>query len=158
MRPRSILGLSASLMIAACAHQASEPANALAWSLQENPGEGLKLTYGQAQTDNVLVMMTCEAASGQVELAVATAAPETANIELRSARQEIAVAGPAWPTPMVGVQMVSDTADARAPALARFARTGDLTVRAEGRNVRAPARGGDQAMVADFFAQCGRAV
>lgn len=157
MRRRSLLGMSASLLIAACAHQATEAPPAMAWSLQQNPSEGLKLTYGQAHSDNLLVMMSCQPASGQVELAVAAREPGAA-VRLASAGDQVELAGEAWATPMEGVMLVSDVAPAQAPVLARFSRSGQLTVEADGRAVRTVARGDDRALVAEFVSLCGREV
>ena len=155
MRRRSIFGLSAALLLAACAHQATEAPPALAWSLQQNPTEGVKLTYGQPQTDNILVMMSCLPASNHVELAVAARTAGEAPVHIRSAGAVLPLDGPAWPTPMAGVGMVIAPASADQPTLARFARTGELVVEADGRAVRAPARArDDRALVADFFSVC----
>jgi pilus assembly protein CpaE len=46
----------------------------MAWSLTDAEGEGAKLAFGQPQTDNVLLMLTCQPRSGVVR--VSMAAPE----------------------------------------------------------------------------------
>jgi hypothetical protein len=159
MRTRSIFGLSAALVIAAaCAHQTTETRADMAWALNHTQSEGLKLVYGEARSDNVLVMLSCQPQSGQVEVAVTTLDTAQGHVSLASQRDDFDLTSPAGPTPVQGVGVVMEMAAADTPALSSFARTGDLDVRTAGRTVSAPARGADRAMVADFFGQCGQPV
>jgi hypothetical protein len=159
MRTRSIFGLSAALVIAAaCAHQNTETRADMAWALNHTQSEGLKLVYGEARSDNVLVMLSCQPQSGQVEVAVTTSDTGSGAVGLASQREGFELTSPVAPTPIQGVGVVMEMASADTPALDSFARTGDLDVRTAGRTVSAPAVGADHEMVADFFGQCGQPV
>ena len=159
MRTRSIFGLSAALVIAAaCAHQTTERRADMAWALNQTQSEGLKLVYGEARSDNVLVMLSCQPQSGQVEVAVTTSDTASGAVGLASQREGFDLTSPVAPTPIQGVGVVMEMASADTPTLNSFARTGDLDVRTAGRTVSAPAMGADRAMVAAFFGQCGQPV
>ncbi|MDO8409986.1 MAG: hypothetical protein Q7S93_07990 [Phenylobacterium sp.] len=159
MRTRSIFGLSAALVIAAaCAHQTTETRTSMSWAFNQTQSEGLKLVYGEPLSDNVLVMLSCQPRSGQVEVAVTTSDTASAGVALASQSERFEMTSPAGPTPIQGVGVVMETAAADTPALRSFARTGDLNVRTTGRTVSAPALAGDRAKVADFFGQCGQPV
>ncbi|MCG9917138.1 MAG: hypothetical protein MH112_12375 [Phenylobacterium sp.] len=157
MRIGSALGLMAAIVItSACAHPATEVPAAMSWAFNHTHAEGLKLVYGQPRSDNVLVMLSCQPDSGQVEIAVATADGMPGAVALVSRRVRLDLTGASAPTPVQGVGMVIETTRADTPALDGFARTGDLLVRTSGRRIPASARGEDQALVSGFFGQCGR--
>lgn len=159
MRTRSALGLTAAMILAAaCAHPAPEAPAAMSWSFNHTQAEGLKLVYGQPRSDNVLLMLSCQPLSGQVEVAVATSDEAAGAVGLVSRQASFDLSGPPAPTPLAGVGLVMETAAINNPALASFAQTGELSVRTTGKSVAAEARGADQALVAGFFAQCGQAV
>ncbi|MDP1616934.1 hypothetical protein [Phenylobacterium sp.] len=159
MRTRSIFGLSAALVIAAaCAHQTTETRADMSWALNQTQSEGLKLVYGEPRSDNVLVMLSCQPQSGQVEIAITTSDDATGDVGLTSRQQRVELTSPVAPTPIAGVGVVMEMAASTTPTLAAFAQTGDLEVRTAGRTVGAPARGEDRAMVDDFFGQCGQPV
>ncbi len=159
MRTRSALGLTAAMILAAaCAHPAPEAPAAMSWSFNHTQAEGLKLVYGQPRSDNVLVMLSCQPLSGEVEVAVATADESAGAVGLVSRRAHLDLTSAAAPTPLEGVGLVMETAAVTDPALASFAQTGELSVRTTGRTVATVAKGDDQALVAGFFSQCGSAV
>jgi hypothetical protein len=159
MRTRSALGLTAAMILAAaCAHPAPEAPAPMSWSFNQTQAEGLKLVYGQPRSDNVLLMLSCQPLSGQVEVAVATSDEAAGAVGLVSRQARFDLSGPAAPTPLEGVGLVMETAAISNPALENFAQTGELSVRTTGKSVPAEARGADQALVAGFFSQCGQAV
>ncbi|MDP1875343.1 hypothetical protein [Phenylobacterium sp.] len=164
MRTRSALGLSAAMIIvAACAHPVAEAPAPMAWSFNHTHSEGLKLVYGQPQSDNVLVMLSCHPQSGEVEVAVITSdgvsgSGDSGAVGLSSRQERLDLTSAVAPTPIAGLGVVIESAAANTPALDRFARTGELSVQTAGKTVAAPARGADQALVSDFFGQCGQPV
>ena len=157
MRTRSALGLATALTLAACAHEAPQGAQPMSWSLNHTESEGAKLAYGVPQTDQVLVMMTCQMNSGRVEVSM-TAPQERARgrIGLASRGERLELAAEVAPSPMGDLAVVMAQTDAAQAALDRFAHSGDLTVSGQGRAVKAVARGEDRAKVADFFGACRR--
>ena len=68
MRRRTIASLMFATLLAACAHQGAERPAGMAWSLTSTEREGAKLTYGQPDSDNLDLMLTCLPKSGQVQV------------------------------------------------------------------------------------------
>lgn len=157
MRTRSALGLAAALTLAACAHEAPQSAAPMSWSLNHTESEGAKLAYGVPQSDQVLVMMTCQMNSGRVEVSM-TAPQDRAKgrIGLASRGERLDLTADVAPSPMGDVAVVTAETDATQAALDQFARSGDLTVSGQGRAVKAAAQGEDRAKVADFLGVCRR--
>ncbi|WP_340647578.1 hypothetical protein [Phenylobacterium sp.] len=155
MKRRAIIGLGISCLLASCAHQGSSGMPDMAWSLNHAEGEGAKLAYGQPQSDNVLIMMTCQPRSGQVLVSMTAPmdAPSDA-IQLVSRRQNSRLAAEATPGMGEGAAYVEAKASITDPALASFASTGDLSVVANGRKAALPVRGPERGAVNGFFASC----
>lgn len=154
MRRRAILGLGLSCLLTACTH-GGYGAIDLGWSLHHADGEGAKLAYGQPDSDNVLLMMTCQPKSGQV--LVSLTAPDSVGveaIELASKGHSSRLPGASAPAMTEGSSLIEAMAPANDPALQSFARTGDIAVMENGRAARMPVRQAERATVADFFAQC----
>lgn len=134
MRLRNLLCLTvAGLLAAGCAHKDRVYMGGdLGWSLNSVDGEGLKLAYGQFETDSVLLMMTCQPRSGEVLVSVNTVASAKPLLQVSSGGRTARY--PAQIGPNLGdgavVEAMATTAD---PVLASFARTGDLTVAAGGK-------------------------
>jgi hypothetical protein len=159
MRTRSALGLTAAIvLVAACAHPAPEAPAPMSWSFNHTQDEGLKLVYGQPRSDNVLVMLSCQPQSGEVEVSVATSKDDVGVVGLVSREARLDLTSPAAPTPIEGVGVIIETAGTDDPALDGFAQTGELSVRTAGRTLPAGARGADQALVSGFFTQCGQPI
>lgn len=155
MRRRAIIGLGISCLLASCAHQGQSGLPGMAWSLNHAEGEGAKLAYGQPQSDNVLIMMTCQPRSGQVR--VSMTAPIDApsdTINLASRRHNSRLPAEAAPGMGEGAVYVEARAPITDPALASFASTGDLSVIANGRKAAMPVKGAERGAVNDFFASC----
>lgn len=150
MRRRAILGISLSCLLAACAHRSDEGSGAMAWTLHDAEGEGVKLAYGQPASDNVVLMMTCQPRSGRVLVALAAQADAPRLIELSSKRQSTRLAGELAPSPASA--MLEATAPASDPTLQSFARTGDIAV-GDGAE-KLPVRRVERLAVSDFFDRC----
>ncbi|MES3026467.1 MAG: hypothetical protein V4820_01290 [Pseudomonadota bacterium] len=154
MRRRAILGLGLSCLLTACTHGGYGAVD-LGWSLHHADGEGAKLAYGQADSDNVLLMMTCQPKSGQV--LVSMTAPDSVGleaIEIASRGHSSRLPGASAPAMTEGSSLIEAMAPASDPALQSFARTGDIAVVENGRAAHMPVRKAERARVADFFAQC----
>lgn len=155
MRRRTILGLGVSCLLAACAHQGEAPSAGMAWSLHNAEGEGAKLAYGQPSSDNVLLMMTCAPRSGAVRVSLATSADEVPGaIALESDGRVSRLAGQALPGMGEGSALLEAETRTTDPALASFARTGDISVIQNGRNAVLPVRSQEKATVRAFFNAC----
>lgn len=155
MKRRAIIGLGISCLLASCAHQGQSGLPGMAWSLNHAEGEGAKLAYGQPQSDNVLIMMTCQPKSGQVLVSMTAPmdAPSDA-IEIASHGRNSRLIADATPGMGEGASYVEAQASIADPALSSFAATGDLAVMANGRKAPLPVRGPERAAVNDFFAAC----
>ena len=154
MRRRAIIGLGLSCLLTACTHGGYGAVD-LGWSLHHAEGEGAKLAYGQPDSDNVVLMMTCQPRSGQV--LVSLTAPDTVgveSIEIASKGHSSRLPGAAAPAMTEGASLVEAMAPATDAALQSFARTGDIAVMKNGRAARMPVRQAERATVADFFAEC----
>lgn len=152
MRRRTILTLAASCGLAACLHQGPGAVPGLAWSYYETEGEGAKLAYGVPSSDNVVLMLSCQPRSGEV-LVSTTRSSASTQIRLASAGESGQFSGAADPTGLGGV-FVEAAAPADHPALARFARTGELSLQEAGRSARLPVRAAERGRIRDFFAAC----
>lgn len=155
MKRRAIIGLGISCLLASCAHQGQSGLPGMAWSLNHAEGEGAKLAYGQPQSDNVLIMMTCQPRSGRVLVSMTAPldAPSDA-IEIASRDHNSRLAADATPGMGEGASYVEAQAAVTDPALTSFAATGDLAVMANGRKSPLPVRGPERRAVNDFFAAC----
>jgi hypothetical protein len=155
MRIRSILNLSASMLLAACAHPAPSGAPGMAWSASRTDSEGAKLAFGQPQSDIVLLMLTCQPRSGLVRLSATAPVGATGALQVVSNGERQRLDGEVVPGMTTDGVLVQATASARSPALARFASTGDLMVVEGRRRTALPARGHERAAIQQFFAACG---
>lgn len=154
MRRRAIIGLGLSCLLTACTHGGYGAVD-LGWSLHHAEGEGAKLAYGQPDSDNVVLMMTCQPRSGQV--LVSLTAPDAVGveaIEIASKGHSSRLPGAAAPAMTEGASLVEAMAPATDAALQSFARTGDIAVMKNGRAARMPVRQAERATVADFVAEC----
>ena len=153
MRRRAIFTIVASCLVVACASQGQGALPGLAWFLYESEGEGAKLAYGAPSSDNVVLMMSCEPHSGQVVVS-ATNESDSAQIRLTSAGQSADFFGEAGPSGVGHGVYVEAAAPADHPALARFARTGELSLHEADHAARLPVRIAERRRIRDFFAAC----
>jgi hypothetical protein len=155
MRAAAFASLIAAAGLCGCATRTPAPAPAepgMAWSLYESPGEGLKLAFGKPGTDDVALLASCQPKSGRV----------TVNVPAPGERhaQEIALSSgpaasrlPAVFQPDLGEgSRLEATAATDDPALARFARSGELTLDVDGRRTALPQPAPGQA--AKFMKTC----
>lgn len=155
MKRRAIIGLGISCLLASCAHQGQSGLPGMAWSLNHAEGEGAKLAYGQPQSDNVLIMMTCQPRSGRIMVSMTAPADAASDaIEIASGGRSSRLLADATPGMGEGAAYVEAHAPITDPALASFAATGDLAVVANGRKAAMPVRRTERAAVNDFFASC----
>lgn len=155
MKTRAVIGLGVSCLLVACAHQGEAPTSDMAWSLHHAEGEGAKLAFGQPASDNLLLMMTCAPRSGSVRVSVATSADQGPNaIILRSDGRVSNLSAQALPGMGEGSSLIEAETRVTDPALASFARTGDISVIQNGRHAVLPVRSGERAAVEAFFAEC----
>lgn len=131
---------------------ASPAAPGFAWSYQNNVGEGPKLAYGAPSSDNVVLMMTCEPAARRVDVSLMGGSPH-GGLVLTSGDARQTVPADFVAAPGAG-QMIEGSTHIASPALARFARTGDLSLVDRGRTVSLAATPMDRASVNRFFAAC----
>jgi hypothetical protein len=153
MRRRAIVTLVASCFVAACASQGQGALPGLAWSLYETEAEGAKLAYGAPASDNVVFMLTCQPRSGEVMVS-ATTSDDAALIRLKSAGETADFFGEAGPAGLGSGAYVEASAPADHPALLRFARTGQLSLKDADRTARLPVRIAERRQIRDFFAAC----
>lgn len=153
MRRRALMSLAGSCLLAACAHQTPTAMPGMAWSLHHAEGEGAKLAFGQPASDNVLIMMTCQPRSGEVLVSLAAPSGARPAIDLASRGATAEFQGETAPSMGDGV-LIEAQAPASHPALAQFARTGDLTLVDNGRRTPLPARGAERGKIAGFFESC----
>lgn len=155
MRRRTIVGLGLSCLLAACAHQGESGLAGMGWSLHHAEGEGAKLAYGQPASDNVLLMMTCQPRSGAVRVSLTTTAEDVpGSIAIESQGKVSKLRGQALPGMGEGSALLEAETRASDPALASFARTGDIAVVQNGRTAALPVRAQEQPTVKAFFAEC----
>jgi hypothetical protein len=140
MRRRAVLSLIAACSLAACAHQTAPSAMAgMGWSFTDAQAGGgeAKLAFGAPASDNVVLMLACQARSGRIAVSTVEAAPApsiTLTSRGRSSRHEAA----ALPNELGDGTLVEAQAPAADPTLARFAETGELAVAVGGRRLALP--------------------
>lgn len=129
MRRRAISSFIAACALSACAHQtppAVSGVEGMRWI--EVEGEDPKLAFGLPNSDVLVLMMTCQAKSGQVALAVfGDAGGKTRSLQMRSGAASTRLAVNKAPSDLHG-GIVETAAPAATPVLASFARTGELAI------------------------------
>lgn len=116
-------------------------------------GDSAKLAYGEANSDNVGLMLECAKGSRTIEVSdVARGDGAKLNLKSGAARAEFkgkVVAGP-------GAAVVAATGAADAPVMRAFRDSGKMEVETAGRRYDVNATPGEQAEVKRFFAMCER--
>lgn len=149
-RTMVILAAMAALALGSCV---SRPAvTGFAWTYQNNEGEGPKLAYGAPASDNVVLMMTCAPGARRVDVSLLGGSPR-AGLILASGDKHQRFEGDLIASPGMG-QIVQASMHPRAAPLARFARTGDLSLIDRGRTVKLDATASERRGVSRFFAAC----
>lgn len=154
-RVLSLLPIAGMMTLAACA---SDPPPVqipgMSWSLNQVEGEGAKLAFGRAQSDDVVVMLACEPRSDQVRVSVVAdgvlAGPQ--NLTLSSGGTDGRYQALAEPAGFGGGVVLESIARPDDPVLRNFAASGRLAVDAGGRRTTIPAADPGQARA--FMATC----
>ena len=154
MRRRAILSLAASCTLAACAHPATDTAPGMAWSLVNSADEGAKLAYGQPQSDNVLLMLSCAPGGGQITVSLSAGDAAPAVIDLAAGDRTARYEGETSPSFGEGGSLIEAQASAADPTLMRFANGESLTVLENGRRSVLPVRADERDQVRSFFKSC----
>lgn len=143
-----------------CARPASvaigpEAGSGMVWALSETEEEGLKLAYGQGQSGDLVVMFACAPHTG--ELWISAPAPRAGDLVLASGGASLRLAARAEPWPAEDAVLLEAPAPARSPALARFARTGELRLSVARRAAALPADPAQTLIIQRFFTACSAA-
>jgi hypothetical protein len=129
MRRRAISSFIAACALSACAHQTTPAVSGvegMRWI--EVEGDDPKLAFGLPNSDVLVLMMTCEARSGQVAIAVfGEAGGKTPTLQLKSGAASTRLAVNRAPSELHDA-VVETAAPAATPVLASFARTGELAI------------------------------
>lgn len=139
-----------SLLMGSCV--SSPVAPGFAWSYQNHDGEGPKLAYGAPSSDNIVLMMTCEPGAKSVDVSLLGGSPVD-GMTLTSGGERQQLRGDLVATPGMG-QMIQASVHTDSAPLARFARTGDLSLVDRGRTVNLDASPLERAGVSTFFEAC----
>jgi len=150
-RVLAISGVLAALALGSCVSPQATLTDGFAWTYQNNEGEGPKLTYGAPMSDNVVMMMVCER-PGVANLSLLGGSPQ-GGLVLTSAGKPMRFGGELVASPGMG-HTIETSARLDSRPLARFQRTGDLTLVDRGRSVALDARGAERKQVKRFFEVC----
>jgi len=147
----AIVTIISTAALGSCVSQSGD-ATGFAWSFQDNPGEGPKLAYGAPASDNVVLMMTCEAGAEQVNVSLLGGSSRDGLILVSNGDRQTFKSQPV-PSPGA-VHMIEATADVDAEPLVGFAQTGKLSIVDRGRTAKLDASPAERAHVTRFFEAC----
>jgi hypothetical protein len=116
----------------------------MAWYLSQE-GDMARLAYGLANSDQLLIMLTCAPGDARVR-SYGTVTPAGADLP----------EGPAPMDPLLGLAMAGVTMDVNAPALRTLREEGRLPVLAQTGRSTLSAAEPDKAVIAGFFAHCAK--
>ena len=117
-------------------------------------GDRAKLAYGQANSDNVGLMLECAKGSRNVEISD-VARGSNGKLRLQSGQARSDFGGAIVPGP--GANIVTASGSAQTPALRAFRDTGRIEVEHGGRRYGVTATPAEQVDVKRFFAMCEQA-
>lgn len=149
-RSLGILGVMIGMLLGSCITPLA--IRGFAWSFQDQPGEGPKLAYGAPASDDILLMLTCEPGADRITVVLPNGSPRT-GVVLASGGAKARLAGDTVAGPGSG-GMIEAPARPQTPPIARFARTGVLTLVDRGRRVRLDAAPHERPAIARFFTAC----
>lgn len=118
-------------------------------------GESAKLAYGQANSDNVGLMLQCAKGSRTVEVSDIVRSRPASTMTLASQGQSAELKTEIQPGPSAAIAVAR--APAANPALQGFRRSGQLQVSYAGLKYAMAARPDERASVERFFSMCERA-
>lgn len=129
MRRLALIAFAASGLVAGCATPTERVDRAMTWGITETAGEGVKLTLGVPETDDLRIMMVCKPGSGEIDITLVAREGDPAAFELVSGevRTRYAGAGEADEETLgaVDLQVKAKVSD---PVMRRLADTGQLMV------------------------------
>lgn len=155
-------GLTAATLLGheGAAAQAAEPAfqaaatGDLGWHLSHE-GDRAKLAYGLANSDQILVMLSCAPGQDRVDV-FGLAAPEGERVVLTSTAGPSALNAEPAIDPLSGQPAVETTLMLGATAFRGFRDSGRLTLVSDGEAIEIDAQPEERADVEAFFAHCDR--
>lgn len=153
--------LIGSAILASCTHEGGDvalqtttfPAEFGFHYLDEGPSA--KLAYGQANSDNVGLMLQCSKGSKVVEVSDMVRTQAAPTMTLASSGQQSNVSMKVEPGP--GAAVATGRTSAESPALAGFRKSGQIEVTYAGFKYGMRAKPQERANVERFFAACERA-
>ena len=113
-----------------------------------------RLAHGTPQSDDVVVMMSCRARSGSIEVMQGALRPGQ-GIALSSGGRSVVLTGRSEPDQLSGGVFVTASRAIGDPVLQSFRRTGSLAVMENGRWAPLAASPSERGGIAAFFAACG---
>jgi len=155
MAPRiaafTVLGLLAA-SLAGCAHE-KVGMTGYRWAYLADGGEAPRLAYGRPNSDDVVLMMSCQPGRDQVN--VSAVGLSGGEIVLASGRVESRFAGAKVNDAMSEGGVLETHGKASAPALEGFRKSGDLALLTKGERHSLAAESADRGHVRAFFKACG---
>src|SRR5690606_11908602 len=107
MRASHFITLGLFALIGGCSHLRGDgEAQAMAWTLHATREEGVKLAYGQPNSDNVVVMMACQPQSQNVRLSAPAPVGAQPQVTLVSRGERQLLSGQLGPAGGAGGQLV----------------------------------------------------
>ena len=146
------LGLFTWGSVAAWAHQIDQTTPTTTWNLYVE-GDQAKLAYGAPNSDLVGVMLSCNRGDGAVTVS-GDVSPDKPQLVLTSGKRELTLSGPAESDPFGGGLYMEARASTHDGALARFARTGDLSLQRGYGETDMHASANAKGDIQRFFAHC----
>jgi hypothetical protein len=140
----------AGFILGGCATPALAPSD-FAWSYSADPDEGPKLAYGRPQSDDVVLMMTCQSPS---QVTLSAGGLSSTKLMLTSGAQSTSIKGAVEQGFAGSDGYIEAQMPTRAPALAGFRQSGDLSLTSGGRTLRLAALDADRPAVRRFFRAC----
>jgi hypothetical protein len=124
----------------------------------DQDGDEAKLAYGRANSDDVRLMLRCEAGKRRIEItdAVDDAAKTGDRLVLASGKARSALPASVEPNAETGGKLAIAHADPALPALDGFRRSGAITVRLGPREYALSATARERPAIARFFSVCER--
>lgn len=121
-------------------------------------GGEAKLAYGRANSDDVRLMLSCQAGQRQVEITDAAhgEARKGDQLVLTSGKARSALAADVETNEESGGKLVIAHADSALPALDGFRRSGDIAVKLGAKAYALSATAGERTAIARFFSVCDR--
>ena len=154
----------AGVVLAGCAEQrpptpsgqAARPPNAGFFFNQD--GDEARLAYGRANSDDVRLMLRCQAGQRQVEITDAAHgdARQGDSLVLIGGQARSALPAKVETNDESGGKLATAHADSALPALDGFRRTGAIAVKLGAREYTLSATAGERADIARFFSACER--